>query len=213
MDNVSAQTIILGISGIMSGLLVLIALKALHQIEPAKVQNRLTKQDIEDRIEREKLTLAFEQVKYCLENIFPLIKEVDRQKKEKKLGVVSFPAIENFSLKELKELPNFRDYLHHIQSLHDEQYLTSINNILNRLELISIIFNSNQADNSIAIYSIGKSICDFIETYFFAYCVSRPETRLHNYRATINVYHKWSNELKKFNLEVQYSDIDKQLKN
>jgi len=172
-------------------LLVFIAFRALDQIKVAQQQNKLSEYQIDEmkkdnkiRLDREKYYLTTQQIDIFWKDIYRIkenyhlidLHQVAYIENDLDPQLLQSLSIPDNMIDKIKNLP-FGDFV-------------DIFMRLNNIELFSITFIKELADEKLAYYTVGKKFCELIKKFYYIICwYSRNDTNRFN--NLIKLYSIW----------------------
>lgn len=198
--------------------LVYVAYKALKQIEIAKDHLAVAKKDILIRAERESANLAAKQCEFLINEIIPLVNEIDEIIRSNNYPNIKIDKmlIKEFTKAELLSLPKetLKEIIKMQKALlkeNDCALLGKIQNVVNKLEAFSTYFVNGIADEAIAFNAVGKQFCSFCIDYYYVIAIVRNKESKNHYCELVRLYEIWANSLNQIEYELEVRQLAKNM--
>jgi hypothetical protein len=193
------------IGGIVVGCSVLLALK---QLKLTREQIKLNYDDAHVRSKREAIQMAATQCDVFAKTIILQMDELIRLFEDH--GGKSYDGEEySFDIKDLNS--SHQNWLHKFYKIveNDKSVYGTLNDTLNKMEVIAIYFTEGIASDEIAFPSIGKSFCFFIK-YYYPY-VLQNQLKGRDFEYIVKLFSKWNARFKERDLLIERQAIDAKL--
>nr|WP_315154063.1 hypothetical protein [uncultured Flavobacterium sp.] len=210
-----SKSIIENIYFVSGPLLGILGFFIFRQIKLAKNQLLISQKQLEEsqnqiRINslREAATLSADLTKEYIDNIIPMINQLNEVKKELKFIDLDYD-IKNFTNDEFKD--NCKNLNAAMKNRPDRMTTLELD-IINKLEWFSIYFTKGIADENIAFTSIGKEFCKTVELEYPIITILRGSKNPNkSYDNLVELYNCWNTRIKTSLMNFEKEEISKEL--
>lgn len=173
----------------------------------------LSVRDIKTRSKREAGALALQQAEFFCEKIIPQFGEISDIFEKKGRKLVRYP-LSRFTRQEYISERKRANYFPQIFELigGDDELLTKVVSLENRLESYALSFISKMADGEIAFMATGDAFLGIIEYMSVFICIGREDEESNrSSRSVVQLYSLWSDKKKREDMGLQVRKMKEEL--
>jgi hypothetical protein len=158
---------------------------------------------------RDSIKFAIEQHKYIQDKLIPLELEIMEIKSKNKLKIYKYnEEFKHFTINELKSFGNdkMKKYL---SNSGDLEYTKKAIELVMKLNMISVPFNTLVADDEIGFKSFGIYYCKIIESYYPMIALLREQENDFRYNDIRELYNRWNKKLEETKIDEELNNLIK----